>query len=311
MDVRKLKREYDEGFIPSQTYLESLPDLQNTTVHTLPIEMVGIHGFHMPLKIRKKDGGVMDIAAEISGMVSLEAEKKGINMSRIIRTAYKYGNMVFDMDTLGQVLKSYKKDLDSFDAHITMSFKYHLWQDALRTVNKEGEKEGGYQFYDVTFDVTLDKDGELRKIIWLDFVYSSACPCSTELSMHAAETRDVYGIPHSQRSVARIGIEVNDMVWIEDIVSLCRKTLTTETLVFCKRQDEQAFAEKNGAQPKFVEDAVRMLGAALNDHKHVVDYKLIVSHLESLHSHDAVAVMVKGVRFTPEVTVDEWKSLKR
>lgn len=311
MDVRKLKRVYEKDFVADAAYVKTLPDLQNTQVHTIPIEMVGIHGFHMPLKLRKKSGGLMDINANITGTVSLEAEKKGINMSRIIRTAYKNQDSVFDINELCKVLDQYKKDLESFDAHITMSFDYYLWQEALRTTKEDGTKEGGWQYYQVSFDVDLDKNGKYRKVMWLDFVYSSACPCSTELSLHAAETRDVYGIPHSQRSVARIGVEMNDMIWIEDLVDLCRETLTTETLVFCKRQDEQAFAEKNGAQPKFVEDAVRMLGNAIGNMPGVGGFKLIVSHLESLHSHDAIAVMVSGDGFTKDVSVDEWKSLKR
>ena len=96
---------------------------------------------------------------------------------------------------------------------------------------------------------------------------------------------------------------MEDMVWIEDLVDLCRETLTTETLVFCKRQDEQAFAEKNGAQPKFVEDAVRMLGNAIGNMPGVGGFKLIVSHLESLHSHDAIAVMVSGDGFTKDAVL--------
>ena len=150
--------------------------------------------------------------------------------------------------------------------------------------------------------------------MWIDFVYSSACPCSTELSKHAALTRGIYCIPHSQRSVARIGIEFNEWIWIEDIVRLCRQTLTTEVLTFCKRSDEQAFAELNGAQPKFVEDAARMLAGALNEKQLVKDYKLIIAHLESLHPHQAIAVITKGLpdsKFTPDVSFEEFESLIR
>ena len=134
----------------------------------------------------------------------------------------------------------------------------------------------------------------------------------TALSKHAGLTRGVYGIPHSQRSNARLSIEFDKLIWIEDVLEMCNKALTTETLVFCKRQDEQAFAEKNGAQPKFVEDAIRYLANELNENTDVKDYKVICSHQESLHSHDAVAVITKGVPgsiFNHHVTLGEWQSM--
>jgi GTP cyclohydrolase I len=94
---------------------------------------------------------------------------------------------------------------------------------------------------------------------------------------------------------------------------MCRKSLVTETLVFCKRQDEQAFAELNGANIKFVEDAIRYMANELNQHSSVVDYKVICSHFESLHSHEAVAVITKGIKnsvFNHHVTLGEWQSMQ-
>lgn len=310
--VLDLKREYDDTFKPDQEYLNSMPDLQNGEYQDTPIDFVGIEGFHLPLQVIEKNGGTQEVKASIAGTVSLEAEKRGINMSRIIRSFYKSKDDVFSCDHLEKILRDYKKDLDSFDAHILMNFSYRIWQDALRSVREDNTPEGGWQYYNVTFDVNLDATGEFKKIVWVDFIYSSACPCSTELSQHAALERGVFGIPHSQRSIARVGLEFDQSIWIEDIVDMCRKALTTETLVFCKRQDEQAFAEKNGAQPKFVEDAIRYLKHEFDQHNKIKDYKILCSHQESLHSHNAVAVTTKGIRksiFNHHVSLGEWQSM--
>ena len=51
----------------------------------------------------------------------------------------------------------------------------------------------------------------------------------------------------------------------------------------------------------------------LNQHSSVVDYKVICSHQESLHSHDAVAVITKGIKnsvFNHHVTLGEWQSMQ-
>lgn len=310
--VRDLKHEYDNSFVPTQEYLDSMPDLQNSDFVGIPIDFVGIQDFHVPIRIREKSGDTQEVMAGITGMVSLDANHAGINMSRIIRTFYKSKDDVFDINKLEEVLRNYQKDLKTFDAHILMNFKYRIWQDALRSVKDDGAPEGGWQYYNITFDCNLDVTGEFKKVMHVDYVYSSACPCSTALSQHAAYERGVYGIPHSQRSIARSSIEFNELIWIEDVIDMCNNALTTETLVFCKRQDEQAFAEKNGAQPKFVEDAIRYLAEEYNKNPMVVDYKIVCSHQESLHSHNAVAVITKGIKnsiFNHHVTFGEWQSM--
>jgi GTP cyclohydrolase I len=104
-------------------------------------------------------------------------------------------------------------------------------------------------------------------------------------------------VPHSQRSKARVVIEEapGKRVWIEDVHALCLRALQTETQVMVKREDEQAFAELNGANLKFVEDAARLLYREFDADARVRDFQIACSHLESLHSHDAVSVICKGV----------------
>ena len=312
--VKDLKRTYDANFVPSQEYLDSMPDLQNADFVGIPIDFVGIQGMHLPLKVREKDGGVQEVMVNVTGTVSLDAHNRGVNLSRILRTLYKSKDDIFDINKVEEVLRNYQKDIKTFDSHILMNFKYRIWQDALRSVKDDGTPEGGWQYYDVTFDCNLDVTGEFKKIMHVIYLYASSCPCSTALSEHAALTRGVYGIPHSQRSVAKLSLEFDNLIWIEDVVRMCNEALTTEVLVFCKREDEQAFAEKNGAQPKFVEDAIRYIADVLNKNNDVTDYKVVCSHLESLHAHQAVAVITKGKTnsiFNHHVSHEEWISLSQ
>ena len=130
------------------------------------------------------------------------------------------------------------------------------------------------------------------------------------MSEHAEKYRNRATVPHSQRSVARVSVRFEDMLWIEDIQELCLAALQTETQVMVKREDEQAFAEKNGAYLKFVEDAVRLLFEKLTNESRVLDFKIVASHNESLHSHNAVSVIVKGIKdgFTADTTRDVFES---
>ena len=310
--VKDLKRVYTPGYKPTQEYLDNMPDLQNGEFKGIPIDFVGISDFHLPIRIRQKDGGTQEVTACISGSVSLDAVNRGINMSRIIRTFYKNADQVFDINALESVLRAYQKDLKSFDAHILMNFKYRVWQNALVSKKDDGTPEGGWQYYNVTFDANLDHTGEFKKIVHFDYIYSSACPCSTELSLYNAYQEGVYCIPHSQRSIAHISVEFKDMVWIEDLLDMCRQAIPTETQVFVKRADEGNFAWLNGANVIFVEDAIRKLHTMLNECPDIYDFKIVCKHRESLHSHDCHAVTTKGIKnsiFNHHITWNELRGI--
>jgi GTP cyclohydrolase I len=237
------------------------------------------------------DGEALNLETSVTGTVSLEADKKGINMSRIIRIFYEYKKETFSPEILSRILKEYKERLDSKEARLKANFSYPMLQQSLRSGLQ------GFQFYDCCFEGIVDCADRVRKIIHFDFVYSSACPCASELSEHAREKRNLLAIPHSQRSKARISVEVHPdkEISLLDLRDLCINGLSTETQVMVRREDEQAFAELNGAKVKFVEDAARLLFKELNDEPRIIDFRVVCSHFESLHSHDAVAVLCRGV----------------
>ena len=292
-----IKRSYDTKFKSSPAYRASLPDMMEVDHEAIqgahvPIQQVGIHNFKLPLKYRTKTGRVLTLETSVTGTVSLEADLKGINMSRIMRTFYDHQDGVTTGEWMGKILKGYLRNVKTKDARLKTSFSYPMLRSSLRTDLK------GWQFYDVAFEGVMTHDGRYRRFIHFDFVYSSACPCSAELSEHARDQRGVYGVPHSQRSKARITLEEKDgkKIWIEDVHALCLQALQTETQVMVKREDEQAFAELNGAYLKFVEDAARLLYQVFDRDKRIADFRIACSHLESLHSHDAVSVICKGVK---------------
>ena len=293
---QKLIREYDPNFEVTPEYRTSLPDVQNSGCADLdgarvPILQVGISGFRLPLSYVGPDGENLTIETHVTGTVSLDADKKGINMSRIIRIFYEYQKELFSPELFSTILREYKKRLDSKEARLKASFSYPMLQESLRSGLQ------GFQYYGCCFEGIIDRADRVKKIIHFDFVYSSACPCASELSEHAREKRNLLAIPHSQRSKARVSIEVHPdhEISLLELRDLCIQALSTETQVMVRREDEQAFAELNGANVKFVEDAARLLYGQLNEEPRIIDFRVVCSHFESLHSHDAVAVLCRGV----------------
>ena len=295
-----LSRDYPESFVPDAGYKASLPDLQNGPASLIvgaraTIQHVGISNFRLPIRYRTRDNGDLMLETSVTGTVSLEAEKKGINMSRIMRSFYAHAERDFSFSVIEHALDDYKRDLGSFDARIQMRFCFPVKVGSLRS------GLAGWQYYDIALEL-VDQAGVRKKIMHLDFVYSSTCPCSLELSEHARMTRGQLATPHSQRSVARISVELTGdrCLWFEDLIDLAREAVPTETQVMVKREDEQAFAELNAANPIFVEDAARSFCAALLKDDRVRDFRIVASHQESLHSHDAVSVLTEGPTFAAE-----------
>ncbi|MEO0702803.1 MAG: GTP cyclohydrolase FolE2 [Pseudomonadota bacterium] len=299
-----LTRSYPTEFRVDDAYRAGLPDLQNGPESLIKgahrqIQHVGISNFRLPLRYRTRAGGYERLETSVTGTVSLEADKKGINMSRIMRSFYRHAEDTVSFGVIEAALDDYKLDLGSLDARIQMRLSYPVKVDSLRS------GLSGYQYYDITLEL-IEQAGVRRKIMHLDYVYSSTCPCSLELSEHARQTRGQLATPHSQRSVARISVVLDETagrLWFEDLIEMARAAVATETQVMVKREDEQAFAELNAANPIFVEDAARLFAEQLQKDTRIGDFRVAASHQESLHSHDAVSILTEGETFV-QASVD-------
>ncbi|MEK6556352.1 MAG: GTP cyclohydrolase, FolE2/MptA family, partial [Bdellovibrionota bacterium] len=168
--------------------------------------------------------------------------------------------------------------------------------------------------------------GVLKFEASVQILYSSTCPCSAALSRRlvaekfiddfktiplvSAETvmkwledeKSIVAVPHSQRSEADINVKLSSSVLATDtdfspldLINLAEKAVGTPVQSAVKRIDEQEFARLNGENLMFCEDAARKLQAAFAQAPEVLDYRIEVQHLESLHAHDAVAIAVKGI----------------
>jgi len=292
----RIVRAYDAKFAVTPAYRETLPDMMEA-VDAIPgapvaIQQVGVSGFKLPLRHPARSRRTAHILeTTVTGTVSLGAHLKGINMSRLVRSFYDYASEPASPDFVAKLLGVYRREVGALSARLRLDFSYPIPQSSLRSGLV------GWQYYPAAFLGRIDEAGRVRRFLELDFTYSSACPCSAELTEHARDVRGVYGIPHNQRSKARILVELapGARLHIEELHALVLRALVTETQVMVKREDEQAFAELNGAHIKFVEDAARLVYAELAGDKRIADFQVACSHLESLHSHDAVSVIVKGV----------------
>ena len=286
---------YDEDF-----YTDDLPDPQVDPVlpgARVPLKKVGIAPVDLPVRLRSRSGGEDKLLqTEASLYCSLDDPMaKGLNLSRLYLIMHEKIKDQLSLDGMEDALKELAVGQGVKNAYCKLRFKYPMYQEALRTKDKRGhiayktELEGQY------------RDGEYKWFLTIDYVYSSTCPCSFELAHDARTKRNAAANAHSQRSILKVKVAFDrtngNIVWIEDLVDLCRLNIPTEVQIVVKRRDEQAFAELNGANLLFSEDAVRIVHDALDrwvEGKKIYDFSIVASHEESLHPWNAIAVSVGG-----------------
>jgi len=286
---------YDEYHRPDES---TLPDPQVNPVligARVPIQKVGIAPVDLPIKVWRREGGQQELQAQASLYCSLDDPNiKGLNLSRLYLVMHETIKDHLSLDGIMAALKHMAYKQRSHNAYCKLRFKYPWTQKSLRS-NLEGhiaynvELEG--QYYNDTF----------RFYLTVDYIYSSTCPCSYELAHQATSTRGVAANAHSQRSIAKVKIRFDrqNIVWIEDIVELCREVIPPEVQVVVKRIDEQAFSELNGANLLFSEDAARLLYGALDtwyEIGKIFDFSIVIEHYESLHPWSAICVIHKGIQ---------------
>jgi GTP cyclohydrolase I len=82
---------------------------------------------------------------------------------------------------------------------------------------------------------------------------------------------------------------------ITELIDAVEGALKTPVQATVKREDEQAFALLNGRNLMFCEDAGRRVQTALGNDERILDFWARCTHYESLHPHNAVSVVTKGI----------------
>lgn len=297
----------------------SMPDIAShtKTAHVGTLDWVGMSEIEMPLMF-VEGGETFRVGARVDAFVSLdEAEAKGIHMSRLylaLEALSTEGDVT--PDSLRSLLEQFietHSDL-SHQAMVAIRFEHHLRRKALLSGKQ------GWKAYPVEIKASL-KNGEFSCDVSVDVTYSSTCPCSAALARQLiqeafrdkfdAETVDtetvaewlgstqgIVATPHSQRSVAEIKVKLAQSPTdfpIQLLINEAEAELKTPVQAAVKREDEQEFARLNGQNNMFCEDAGRILKKALNARSDIADFWVRINHYESLHAHDAVSIVTKGV----------------
>ncbi len=249
----------------------------------LAINKVGIKSIRHPVRVADRDGGVQHTVAVFNMYVGLPHNFKGTHMSRFVEILNGREHEI-SVESFEPMLREMVRRLEAETGHIEMTFPYFI--------NKSAPVSGvrSLMDYEVTFTGDILPGGESEFTMKIIVPVTSLCPCSKKISERGA---------HNQRSHVTVTVKTNDLVWIEDVVSMVEGQASCELFGLLKRPDEKWVTERAYDNPKFVEDMVRDVAGALNADPRIYSYTVESENFESIHNHSAYALIERDKRTDP------------
>ncbi len=241
----------------------------------IPLKHVGIKNLRWPIVLRDRARGVQHSVAQVTLAVDLPHDLRGTHMSRFVECLRTLGPV--SLHEVESILDTLKERLQAEKAFLQLEFPYF--------VQKAAPVSGLEAPLDMDCVFRAEKDKEFRVSICAVIPVHTLCPCSREISAYGA---------HNQRAYAKIHIKANEMVWLEELAAMADAGASAPIYGLLKRPDEKFVTEKAYDNPRFVEDAVREIALLLEQNRRVLWYRVEVESVESIHNHNAFAVVEKG-----------------
>lgn len=253
----------------------TLKDTQNERDHRkIAIDRVGVRSLRFPLQIRDRDQKEQHTVAVVSLAVDLPHQYKGTHMSRFVEVLHAHGQ-VLDVKGIAGMPKELMKRLNAERAHVEFRFPYFRSKAAPVTKSK------GLLDYGVVFEVDADASKN-DFVVTVEVPVATLCPCSKAISERGA---------HNQRGMVTFSVRFTQPIWIEDLIELVETSASCELYSVLKRPDEKHVTEAAYDNPVFVEDLVRNVAVKARAHPHITWFRVEAENFESIHNHNAYAVI--------------------
>lgn len=243
----------------------------------LPIDRVGVKQLRFPIEVRDKGGSVQRTVATVALTVDLPAHFKGTHMSRFVEVLHAHGGCL-DVHSMLALPREILDRLEARKAHVEFQFPFFL-SKAAPVTGKTGLVD-----YEVRFEVEADSSGVTDFVVTVMVPVATLCPCSRAISERGA---------HNQRGLVTYSVRFTEPVWIEDLIALVERSASCELYSVLKRPDEKAVTERAYDNPVFVEDLVRNVASRTNAHDAITWFRVEAENFESIHNHNAYALIEK------------------
>ncbi|MDO4921282.1 MAG: GTP cyclohydrolase FolE2 [Phascolarctobacterium sp.] len=241
----------------------------------IPLKHVGIKNLRWPIELMDKERGTQHSVANVTLAVDLPHDLRGTHMSRFVECLRTLGPV--GLNEIENILDKLKEHLQAEKAFMQLEFPYFI--------TKAAPVSGMTAPMDMDCVYKAEKGERFKLRITAVVPVQTLCPCSKEISDYGA---------HNQRAWAKMEIEASELVWLEELAALADAAASAPVYGLLKRPDEKFVTERAYDNPRFVEDAVREIALRLEADKRITWYRAEVESVESIHNHNAFAVVEKG-----------------
>lgn len=254
-----------------------MKDVQSQkAARNIALKKVGIKDLKWPVGVLDKNMGHQNTVAVMDLSVDLPHDVRGTHMSRFVEVLNETKSI--GPKDLENMLETLRTKLEAETAHAKISFDYFI--------RKQSPVTGITAPYDVQVIYDAEKsEKEFKFIMTVSTPATTLCPCSKEISEFGA---------HNQRAAIKITVEMEKLVWIEDIVKIAEESASSPIYALLKRADEKWVTEQAYLNPRFVEDVAREAAARLEEFEGIKWYSAWCESVESIHNHNAFAYTEKG-----------------
>jgi GTP cyclohydrolase IB len=248
---------------------QSEHDSRNVLIHR-----VGVSGLRYPVMVARPDGTTFGTSCEASLTVCLAPDKRGTHMSRFVEELHTAHRNITPAEVVA-LAKKLRARLKAAEATAELTLPWF--------VEKKAPVTGGTAWMDYTLAWKASVSVKRARLhTTLRVPLSTLCPCSKAISDRGA---------HNQRGYAAVTVETASPVWPDKLIALIESAASCELYSLLKRPDEKLVTERAFDRPVFVEDLVRDIVLALQTLKGLRGYRIEAVNLESIHSHNACALI--------------------
>lgn len=279
-----------------------LPDVQSSqAVPGFKLTRVGVKDVKKLVHVKRPGKQtIIPLATTFDLFVDLPASQKGSHMSRNLEVA---------TEIVDDSLQKPVTDLESLCAQIArLLLEKHDYATrsevkAVADYFLERNTPSGktdLEPFQLIAEARAKHDGEIRKLIGVTATGMTTCPCAMEVVRKLTSSKKDVVVPtHNQRNKSTLMIEVpaeNHDVDADDLIEIAEDAFSSPTYSILKRRDEGKLVLNAHQKPKFVEDVVRdMLAAVLQKYPKLPDNVVVIARSESeesIHKHNAFAERV-------------------
>jgi GTP cyclohydrolase IB len=259
----------------STTMAVPLPDIQGAPdERKVDIDRVGVTGIRYPLWVRDREQGRQHTVATVNMYVNLPHHFRGTHMSRFLEVLNTHEEIT--IESASELAEQLRTRLDAEAAHLELEFPFFRRKQAPVT------GAAGLMEFTCAIDASVGPAGSRDVVLRVRVPVTTLCPCSREIAERGA---------HNQRGVVELQVRTRSFLWFEELIDAIEESASCALYPVLKRPDEKWVTERAYDNPRFVEDLLREIAVEMRGDPRVAWYRIEVENQESIHAHNAYAVL--------------------